>query len=246
MDSRRFIPSPKVVELFEYRLIPWLIKKSNLAASFIDQLYVLQTCIYELDKYIEMHWELNPMQISKLWHSVEMLLADFGYRPEHIRELLRSFQIYFDREQNLRAGHFPSYIAIEDFYFHKSCDVKLHRQIIADKAHIEPVTRHDWEVFDLITEINDDIADLSEDAATFNGNRLLISLNLGDEQATFQEYLSLIRSLKERVLTIENQRIRTLATQEGQNALIKIETLIKNYDKVRSLYFLPYLQKLES
>ena len=45
-----------------------------------------------------------------------------------------------------------------------------------------------WSYYDLITEINDDIADVTEDLHTYNGNRFLISILRKGEKKTAEQY----------------------------------------------------------
>ena len=47
-----------------------------------------------------------------------------------------------------------------------------------------------WTYYDRITEINDDIADVTEDLQTYNGNRFLISILRKGEKKTAEQYRS--------------------------------------------------------
>lgn len=231
----------KIRKLFQYRQLPYLIQASGLEVSFIEVLIPLQKKIYLLDKYLEYQWVIDTSQIDNKWQEIELELERLGYLPQFIPELLSSFKIYLDRELDIRKDKFPSDISIEEFYLHKSCDVKLHRQIIADRAKFKPFVHQDWHTFDLITEINDDIDDIQEDADSYNGNRLLFTLNLSTLNNALNEYRTYLYTLGKRCQYIENEYIKTLSTSELKMALKKLKHLEYTYDSLRNSLRINYL-----
>ena len=60
-------------------------------------------------------------------------------------------------------GLLPTRLEMEYFYFYKSCDVKLLRRLIYEtrlKGSKSFGSLSDWRYFDLVTEVNDDVADI--------------------------------------------------------------------------------------
>lgn len=228
--------------MFDYRQLPWLIKQCQLPATFIDSLIQLQTKIYVLDKYIEKNWVIDEPHLADLAQAIKEELHKLGYNELDINKLLGSFAIYLKRELAIREGGYPSEVPIEDFYLHKSCDVKLHRKVIADRSATYIFNDEDWTTFDLITEVNDDIEDLVEDTLSINGNRLLFSLNLKPKNELFNEYQRFIEHLKHLCAKIENPHIGSLARQELRQAELKLSNLFNEFENLKPGYRLAFLE----
>jgi hypothetical protein len=56
----------------------------------------------------------------------------------------------------------------------------------------------EWRLFDLVTEINDDVADVFEDLHTINGNRFLISASIFGKDYVRKEFLSFLEKIQSR------------------------------------------------
>lgn len=208
----------------------------------MDTLIPLQIKIYELDKYLENSWALDQEYLSYLVGTIKAELHKLGYNNLYISQLMVSFNVYMERELAIRVGRYPSELPIEDFYFHKSCDVKLHRKIIMDQSSDCTFNSEDWKTFDLITEVNDDIEDLTEDTEVINGNRLLFSLNLKSHDELKVEYLGFIEHLKHLCSAIENEHIRVCAIKELSVAEENLSILFSDFDNLKPLYRLSYLE----
>jgi len=186
----------KIIELFEYRKLPTLISYGGHLwdEQYYEMLIQLQYDIYLLDEVLESHWEVDMDIIADKWVDIHDDLRALSV-PEHmIDKYCNHIYKYQRHELDLRRGKLPTRLSMEYFYFYKSCDVKLLRRLIYD--HNPQLSRliptADWRLFDLVTEINDDVVDLQEDVTTINGNRFLISyLQYGKETTvgTFYSYL---------------------------------------------------------
>ena len=170
----------KILELCAYRKIFDLLEEGpyDENSELFQGLHKLQQKIYELDQYLESTWRTSKRELSKYWKEIKSCLSDLGIRKAKINDYLKYLKKYELHELAMRKGKYPSEFSIEYYYFYKSCDVKLIRQIIYD--FIPELKRQyklsDWRQFDLITEINDDIEDVYEDLDIINGNYFLFLL----------------------------------------------------------------------
>jgi len=84
---------------------------------------------------------------------------------------------YLENNWEIKQSKMPTQGSAEYYYFYKSCDVRLMRQIIYDLSEDldSKYTLPDWRYFDLVTEVNDDVEDMFEDLETINGNYALIA-----------------------------------------------------------------------
>jgi len=188
----------KIVELFEYRRLPELIKLGNNGKADVDlleKLIQLQADIYHLDHTLESNWEADEKKLSEHWKDIHSSLVKLEVKPTELDHYSRHIYKYQKHELELRQKKYPTRLSMEYFYFYKSCDVKLLRKLIYD--HYPNLGQHmnlaHWRVFDLITEINDDVEDVFEDLETINGNRFLLTIMLeGKSEAknVFRRYLS--------------------------------------------------------
>jgi len=100
-----------------------------------------------------------------------------GVPKSKLTEYSKHIMKYQRHELNLRSGKMPTEGSTEYYYYYKSCDVRLMRQIIYDRSEDldSKFTLADWRYFDLVTEVNDDVEDMFEDLETINGNYALIA-----------------------------------------------------------------------
>jgi len=111
--------------------------------------------------------------------------------------MITEIEDYEEIEKNCRKQKWPTKESMKKFYITKSCDVRLIRQIIY-KAHpqLQDLWKEEaWKYYDIITEINDDIADVHEDVHSYNGNRFLISLLRKGLDKTHKEYLGYLADI---------------------------------------------------
>ena len=189
----------KITTLFDYRKITDLLKVSGLDKNkeFVRQIMDVQFQIYMLDSYLESQWELNKKDIKILWTAIRDSLLAMGYKSKKVDEMISEIEDYEEIERNCRKDKWPTKVSMKKFYVTKSCDVRLIRHLIY-KAHpaLEDIWKEKtWRYYDIITEINDDIADVREDVNTFNGNRFLISLLRKGADKTHSEYLDYLAGI---------------------------------------------------
>ena len=178
--SNTMIENKKIADLFEYRLLPDLINtiSDDQKEGLLDKLYALQTAIYKLDEYLETNWDLSEKKLDKAWQKIYKQLKKLGFEEESAESLCKHIERYQKHEIQLRDGKLPTSINQEYYYYYKSCDVRLMRQIIYElnPELVKKISLADWRIYDLVTEINDDIEDVFEDQKTINGNAFLIRI----------------------------------------------------------------------
>lgn len=187
----------KIIKLFEYREMPALIKYQSEIwdAQFYEDLIQLQYDIYLLDHELETHWHVDLQVIEQRWVAIHQDLLRLGVPKSMVHDYSLHIYKYQKHELEIRSEKLPTRLSMEYFYYYKSCDVKLLRRLIYDRnpALARQISLGDWRLFDLVTEINDDVEDLQEDTTTINGNRFLISIMQYGKVAAasqFQEYLA--------------------------------------------------------
>jgi len=192
----------KIIELFEYRELPKLIryKKDSWDADFYEKLIQLQYDIYLLDHELETNWKVDMKIIENRWSEIYNDLHAIGLPAEKNDYYCKHIYKYQKHELEIRKQKLPTRLSMEYFYFYKSCDVKLLRRLIYDNnPELNKVIRlSDWRLFDLVTEINDDVEDLQEDVSTINGNRFLISLLQFGKENTRDVFVNYLDILEER------------------------------------------------
>lgn len=192
----------KIIALFEYRQLPELIKYGGreLDEVFYEKLINLQFHIYKLDHELERNWKVDPSVIEDRWKQIYEALSDLGIPQKLHDKFCRHIYKYQKHELELRKGKLPTRLSMEYFYFYKSCDVKLLRKIIyiQNPNLAKAIKESDWRLFDLVTEINDDIDDLQEDTQTINGNRFLISLKQFGFEKTKATFTAFINEIDQR------------------------------------------------
>ena len=245
----------KIKKLFAYRRITDMLKASeldknkDLAADIIN----VQYHIYMLDGYLESQWPLDKKDIEKYWNAILAALDSMGYSGKKVVPMVKEIEEYEKIERNLRKDKWPTKVAMQDFYRTKSCDVRLIRQLIyrAHPALSEIWKEKAWKYYDIITEINDDIADIMEDVKTFNGNRYLISILRKGAEKTHKEYQKFLESIikkankyfTEKADRGKNSQLAIWTAERGAQTLKLLETNInsKNLDKLSSSLLLSHM-----
>jgi hypothetical protein len=206
-QSQRTALLAKITDLMDYRMLPDLIdlveqdtdKKRQLISKLVD----LQVAIYDLDHYLETHWQLSEDHLETYWVPIYDALDAAGVpRNEHSRYAAHILK-YQKHEMQLRDLVLPTRLDMQYFYFYKSCDVKLLRRIIM--LHYPALAKMyrpaDWRVFDMITEVDDDVEDVLEDRETINGNRYLISIwqhGFDHTQQAFAAFLDMVEDMMQK------------------------------------------------
>lgn len=199
----------KIQLLFEYRKLPQLLKfvSEEKREELRKQLIQLQALIYELDTYLENHWQISDKQLERYWTAIRQQLIYIGYKEEELEDLCVEIRRYQHHELQLRKNKLPLELDLEYFYYFKSCDVKLIRNIIYKHSRglEERFPINDWRLFDLVTEINDDVDDLYEDLETINGNAFLISLVENGKESCLATFSGLLDKIEiENTQNLEN------------------------------------------
>lgn len=189
----------KIEILFSFRKLSTLLSISGLDAdkAFVTGLHNLQYSIYLLDAYLESTWDIQPEPLTERWEQIYDAMAQLGYAQPEAHRMLKEIRQYERIELNCRKGKWPSREPFRKFYRIKSCDVRLIRQLIYLAA---PILSADWKFtawkyYDMITEIHDDIADVTEDLHTFNGNRFLIGILRKGLKKTTDRYTARLKQM---------------------------------------------------
>ena len=154
----------KIVSLFEYRKLPQLIGKLDGVdkKGLYNKLIEVQRAIYDLDAYLESRWTLQDRILKDLWNNILSAVKECGYDDKGAENITKSIRRYQLHEMQLRDNKLPLRLQAEYYYFYKSCDIRLMRQIIYDQS-LELRKKHsvtDWRYYDLVTEVNDDVTDI--------------------------------------------------------------------------------------
>lgn len=203
MAKRKYAGEPeirnKIKELFSYRKLIGLLQQGGLYKDkvFYAHLVDIQYQIYLLDAYLEGQWDLDKSALASCWDKIKESLSKLNYSASQMEKLLLEIREYERIERNCRKGKWPTKVSFRKFYTTKSCDVRLIRHLIYDA---QPDLRllwkeKDWMYYDLITEMNDDIADITEDLDTYNGNRFLISVLRRGSLKTEKQYRTYIENI---------------------------------------------------
>jgi hypothetical protein len=87
-----------------------------------------------------------------------------------------------------------------------------------------------WKYYDRITEINDDIADVTEDLNTFNGNRFLISILRKGSTKTRQQYQAYLEKVTKKADQYFNKN-----RDKGENAMLHEWTIARSAETLSLL-----------
>lgn len=246
----------KILTLFEYRRLTDLLKISGLDKdkSFVEKIIQVQFSIYMLDAYLESQWDLDQKEIDRLWDCIYSSLKSLDLKKKEIHKLVEEIEDYETIERACRKDQWPTKVSMKKFYITKSCDVRLIRHLIYRKhPDLNKLWKESaWKHFDIITEINDDVADVEEDIHTFNINRFLIStLRKGSEHTykKYSEYLSGITQdaaqyFKDRMEKGNNKQLASWTAGRSKETAKLLDELIKGQwqEKLSSSYLLSHMK----
>lgn len=223
MKTSDYLPSimSKVNELFDYRMIPTMVKSCGLdGTKALEELKELQYHIFILDQYLEQNWVIDKRELNEKWKVIEKHIAHFN-PISSTKKLMRQLRIYEGHEIDLRGGMHPEKIDIRYFYYYKSCDVKLMRKLILERAMQNGLSSTfapiDWVIYDWVTEVNDDVTDLEEDRLTNNCNRLLYALRALSEEGVVTEYVNFLSYLEQKSRVILKHSKATMKQEIWQH-----------------------------
>jgi hypothetical protein len=226
----------KIDQLFDYRMIPMLVKSSkiDLKKQFLKDLKRLQYEIYALDEYLEKNWKIKEKSLNVFWKRIFKSLEAFGIKKaKDKRSFCKDILRYQGMEMGLRKGKMPTQKGFLGVYHIKSCDVTLIRRLIYlhDPSLKKKVELSEWTEYDLITEINDDIQDVYEDMKSFNGNRFLISLIKWGTKKTGKDYVNALKKVgqdyKKKKPKARNSRMQKQLAVAGKKQLKGTLKLLK-------------------
>jgi hypothetical protein len=232
----------KIQALFSYRKLTELLQQSQLSKDkdFVGHLVDIQFQIYLLDAYLEGQWDMEKARLKSCWDSIRESLSKLNYSPAQIDSLLSEIKVYERIERDCRKGKWPTRISFRKFYTTKSCDVRLMRHLIYDACPELKASwkENAWETYDLITEINDDIADIAEDLTTYNANRFLISVLRKGNLKTAKQYHTYILKItarandyfKKHLEAGESPRLLEWTLVRSQETLELLESTIAHTD----------------
>jgi hypothetical protein len=210
----------KTVDFFKERVLVFF-EKEHLSQELAEVLFKIQLVIFLIDSHYESNWEYDEMQLLPLWDEIKSLMLKLGINEGDIENFLKDIHEYEKSEQNIRQGQTPDSFEVRDYYFLKSCDVRLQRHL-AKFVQAGEICKSTLEQidYDILGEILDDIDDLQEDEAegVYNGNRLLFSLKK-NKTLTLEEYKNFVNALKAKYGDSDNSGIKTLS----ENVLEKLE-----------------------
>jgi len=171
----------------------------SLPPIFWKQLGELQSAIYSLDTYYESTWCVEGSVLVQLWEEIERCLAEVAPGSSSKR-LLMDIRAYERLEASFRHSAASNMVGTATYYQLKTCDVRLSRQLIEMRSNW---SRSDlrlgaWNIYDLASELLDDVADLPADVETFNGNRLLVDLIRHDAQEVIGGSLRFLENIERR------------------------------------------------
>ena len=225
----------KINDLFELRHLPELCQGTphKKGSAFYKKLIKLQKAIYDLDAHLESAWDIRAKDLKKYWDDIASILLELDVPKSKHAEYLSLIKKYQKHELQLRDGKMPFEYTMEYYYYYKSCDVKLLRRLIYDR--IPELSKlyqlSDWRLFDLITELHDDVEDVFEDQDSINGNSFLLCINSKGLKQTvfeFQEMINFIEwRLDEKYGSVERTSIKSLY-KVTKNAIMHLNILIRN------------------
>ena len=235
----------KIIQLFEYRQLPQLIVFGGQKwdESYYEKLINLQFHIYKLDHELETNWEVDQSIIQDRWTKIYEALLELNIPQKWHDTYCRHIYKYQKHELDIRNLKLPTRLSMEYFYFYKSCDVKLLRKIIYKNNPLlsKQIKESEWRLFDLVTEINDDVEDMQEDVTTINGNRFLISLKEHGKSKTqdvFKTFLEQIALRNEKqVLSFDTIDLNEWTSVQVTETLALLDTQVSLFDELdASLY----------
>ncbi len=222
------IVQQKTIELFESRrLWDWLLIRGAspyATASIYPYLLAVQESIYKLDQYGETHWAIESSKIDGIWGDILASISAGDAKSvvqPHVVRSLEELKAYQNIELALRYDVDPLALPIANFYYLKSCDLRLCRTLAAERLGLLAPPAAElrlWRLHDVSGEIKDDLNDIEEDNSTFNCNRFMISLVKNGIVYTRREYCKFLRrcslSLEEILKSAERADESTMITSK--------------------------------
>lgn len=203
--------------------------------ALVRGLEQLQSAIFDLDRYGEDNWIIEQTTLDRIWKVIRRRASVFG-RNFRIEESLEGLKLYQRMELDIRSGIDVDQLDIFDFYRAKCCDVKLARTIVATRLSrfsLSPFSSDSkyWDLYDLVSEVGDDLNDIEEDLNTYNGNRFLARCrNLGVAYALmeYRHFLlwcheTLVHYDEETIGCSLHQRTLCLARKEIQSLMSTLD-----------------------
>jgi len=192
----------KIKDLFKCRKISehlLLVKTKPQKRNWImNKLLDLQYAIYKLDTYGENNWIIREADLKYIWSDIYSKLKPFSSSDINIISHINDIKVYQEIETGLRSNYLPTKIPIDEFYYMKTCDVRLARALISNLSpspYPEKLNLF-WGYYDLVSEIFDDLIDINEDSFNFNCNRLLIKMSSEGNKRTWDEYINYLNYIK--------------------------------------------------
>jgi hypothetical protein len=186
----------KTTELLLSRRIIEHMESLSMQAHVQDEVFTrlieVQQRIYAIDVYGESTWAIDYSHLGLLWADLFQALEQLPARNVNPISLTARMKEYQAIELRTRLGVSPCSIDIEVFYSFKPCDVWLMRSVIEDIAKPEVESRSLWHIFDIASEILDDLCDLGEDLSDFNCNRAIIEIAASGKDSAVESYRKLI------------------------------------------------------
>lgn len=204
-SSNTFL-SYKTSELLKGRRIEDNLRLAGTSPKAQKQLTVklslLQRTIYALDCYGETSWDIEHQVLEVLWQNIYGQLMSWELTLKDAGHLLEDMQAYQQVELQLRKGVLPTSLPLEEFYYLKTCDVRLSRKLIAtsSKGLCTDQQLLLWNCFDIISEVYDDLSDIEEDLFDFNCNRFLFQKSLYGGLCAQHDYEKYLDKIKDQMM----------------------------------------------
>jgi hypothetical protein len=198
-------PHPKVNELFSTRYLAEQANQQKIPdeMGLLRELSNLQVAIYGLDECFELEWNLLPKDLISSWNSILSCLEQIVGSGAFLEDLVSDIRRYQRLEEAIRGSHFSPPSDLWELYRLKSCDVRLARNLISDRALFRQPANlgylEAFDLFDLAAEACDDLNDLDEDAQTYNGNWFLITVGRTGVHKAISKYEGFEALLSRRV-----------------------------------------------
>lgn len=201
MLGTRRVHRQKAVALFRARCLDAQLRvqiSSRARSEWLrSRLLDCQERLYALDAYAEKTWNLESRQLSAYLGAIYRSLAAIPHvSARHRSSYMAVIEEYADVELGIRAGRVPSELPMDRFYSRKACDIRIFRNIVyLVSGEVAPAVEVDqWHQFDILSEVLDDVADVSEDLNTFNGNRLVFRMADVGLDVALREYDAFLRT----------------------------------------------------
>lgn len=225
--SHSIFTDKKIITLFKDRKINMFCIDMGINPEHIIDLVEIQRHVYNLDFYGEQSWLLNQIILDNLWSELLKSITSMDIEYNSIKRHVDDIKKYQHIEENMRIGILTTDVPIDYYYYLKTCDVRLSRNILMEKSKNNPNQKrmNAWYLYDLASEVIDDLTDWKEDLGTFNGNRYLQSVILKGHTSTIEDYMKFIKNITESLKDYDSGIIKDMVRKRTLEA---IELLINN------------------